>query len=85
MVARGRTHWSDMGGELEQMVHDFAKNWQAALKAVADALARDFDWSTSLLHYVSQVRTLGANVPSHLALSAGLILCPCSGSPRSTV
>ena len=50
----GKTHWSDMGGELEQMVHDFAKDWQAALKAVADALARDFDWSTSLLHYVSQ-------------------------------
>ena len=46
--------WSERRSELEQIVHSFAKGWQAAVVAIAEAVKRDFSWSESLQQYVSE-------------------------------
>jgi hypothetical protein len=46
--------WSERQSELEELVHSFAGGWQAAVAAIAEAVSRDFSWSESLQHYVSE-------------------------------
>ena len=46
--------WYERRSELEQVVGSFAKGWQAAVAAIAEAVKRDFSWSESLQHYVSE-------------------------------
>lgn len=45
---------SERPSELEELVHSFAKGWQAAVAAIAEAVSHDFSWSESLQHYVSE-------------------------------
>ena len=51
----GAVDWLDRKSELEQLVHSFAEGWQAAVAAIANSVSRDFSWSESLKHYVSEV------------------------------